>query len=237
MPRPSFADAIRFLRCERGAMAVEWVILAAGVTGMGLLALNSHRDSLGGFWYRINGEVSSVDTRSDFEDGTDGWTGSGAHSTDIPGFGRALGPIDGSGGVATVSRDFEITKGRTSTEITLDLYGLDSLDGEDAVFYVNGVEVGRIRGTSGTTETFAGTVDGVTFEGRLIDGGRNIGGYLNTGRQWDNDSITEVKIKVDNPGDVVTVGVGSTANQRVSDESWAIDNVRVTGTKAKTPPA
>ena len=44
------------------------------------------------------------------------------------------------------------------------------------------------------------------------------------------DGISQVSITVDDPGDVLSFGIGSTANGGVKDESYAIDRFNVTAT-------
>ena len=226
------------LRSERGGVSVEWVVLTAAVTGIFVAALDAEKAALRSFWFDVGGEVTGMafvgeaGVSYDFDDGdAGGW--SGAAVADVPGFGRALGPIAGSGGLEAVTRDFVVPKGAGSVTLTFDLYGLDSLDrGDDAVLYIGGREVARVVAWSGGTRTEAGTVPGVTVTGRQIDGGRDLGGYYEQGHDWSRDSITEITITVDDPGDVLSFGFGSLADQATDDESYALDNFTV---RARAP--
>ena len=237
--RPSSEAVSRFLSAERGAVTVEWVVLAAGVTAMCLASLRTQEDGLRVFWYEIGGEMSGSDivgvngavSHFDFADG-DAGTWSGASVADIPGFGMALGPIFGSNGLASVTKDFIVARDVAKAVISFDLYGLDSLDAEDAVLYVNGIEVGRVTVDLGTATVKPGTVAGMAMHGTNVSEGTDLGGYIN-GTAWSKDTITRVTIEVDDPGDAVSFGIGSTADgMRTWDESFAIDNFTFSGSAA-----
>ncbi|WP_308916739.1 hypothetical protein [Jannaschia sp. LMIT008] len=232
-PRRAFS---RFLRCERGAITVEYVVLAAGVTALGLAAFDSIGGGLRDFSSGVSTELTGVDaTRGadldalaeDFSDGAVDWTG--AIVTDVPGFGRVLGPITGSGGVASVVRQFTMRPGQRRAVLSFDLMSLDSLDGEDAVFYVNGREVGRLTARAGTVTLSPGAVAGVTMFGDVIAQEQQLGGYMTGDKGWERDAITSITLTVDDPGAVMSFGIGSTADSGASDESFALDNVVVTG--------
>ena len=63
----------------------------------------------------------------------------GASSTYVDGFGEVLGPIAGRGGLESVTTSFDIGSESESATLTFDLLAFDSLDGEDAVLYIDWV--------------------------------------------------------------------------------------------------
>ena len=236
--------AARVLRAEEGAVTVEWVVLTAAMTGICVAALNAEKATLRDFWFVIGEEVSDTDIVTsgasgalsyDFEDGAAlHW--SGAAVADIPGFGKALGPIGGSEGLESVTRDFILTNDAVRATIKFDLYSLDSHDGEEAVLYVGGVEVGRIKSWHGKTSFRPATVPGITVTTRSIAYDTDIGGYFDDDPEWGRDAIDEITITVDNPSDIVSFGIGSTADGDTTDESFALDRFSFS-TQAVPPPA
>ena len=53
-----------------------------------------------------------------------------------------------------------------------------------------------------------------------------------TSQNWWRDAASRITITVDDPGATLDFRFGSTANQDVSDESWAIDNFIIKATVA-----
>ncbi|MEL7184793.1 MAG: hypothetical protein AAGK57_14245, partial [Pseudomonadota bacterium] len=162
-----------------------------------------------------------------FDNGATGWVG--ASSTDIYGIGNVLGPIGGSpGGGATVTQNFDLDPNVKQATVTFDLYGMDSLDNEEGVIYIGGKEVGKVVANhnfgGGTTFIPADGVPGVSISANVIASDVDLGGA----DKW-TDSLTQVSITVDNTDDLLSFGFGSTANQNVDDESFSIDNFKVTG--------
>jgi hypothetical protein len=47
----------RFLRREDGLSSIDWVVIAAGATGMGLMALSMGQDTLGTHSANVRGEL------------------------------------------------------------------------------------------------------------------------------------------------------------------------------------
>ena len=56
------------------------------------------------------------------------------------------------------------------------------------------------------------------------------GGFWQRGNVTSHDETVSVRIEVTDPGSSLKLGFGSSLNQSVDDESWAVDNVRVTST-------
>ncbi|AMK10994.1 VCBS domain-containing protein [Pseudodesulfovibrio indicus] len=172
----------------------------------------------------------------DFEDGASGWTDntvtetSGAFTDFLGRFGK---------GDAT-EKTFEVAEGADKATIEFDVYEIDSWTlsnntswGYDVLtFTVNGNNVDiplerslRDDSTIDNTDrsgtiTVDGTVIHWTFSA-VTDGTQNLGfaGY--------EDQIHHVTITVENPGDTITLGLGSNLNEPLNNESFGIDNVAV----------
>lgn len=231
----------RFAANDSGAVTVDWVVLCAAVTALTLAMYDEVGSALGFFSDDVTEELTNSEivragnenqVGFSFDGGALGrW--SGAEVTDIPGFGNALGPIAGSGGRIAVSHDFIMASDIDVSIIQFDVYSLDSLDNESGIIFINGVEVGRVTTShnGGVTFTSAG-VDGITFGGVVVAEGEDIGGYQNTGENGPTywlDDISTITIAVEDPGDVLSFGFGSDANQEITDEAYAIDNFNISG--------
>ncbi|CTQ32029.1 Flp family type IVb pilin [Jannaschia rubra] len=234
--RPNLAILKTFLRDTCGAVTVEYVILAAAVTGMGIASTDVIRNGMGTLAGTVDGELRGTSTdevvglsyADSFDNGANGW--SGAIASEMEGVGHVLGPIGGSGGQPSVSRTFDIDPNASKATFEFDLLAMDSLDKESGIIYIGGIEVGKVTGDHGTpTFTAAeGLPDGVIIRATTLDKDVQLGGSDRY-----NDSITGIQISVaqdkDAPLGQLTFGFGSTANQHTDDESFAIDNFRATG--------
>ncbi len=229
----------RFLRDESAAVTVEYVVLAAAVTGMALLSSDVIYRGLGALAGTVDGELQGESTTrtgalsydDGFENGAAGWAGAAASA--VRGFGNILGPITGSGGAASVTREFEFAEGTPEATFSFDLLAMDSLDGESGIVYIDGQEVGRMTTdfTTGTVFTPADGIAarGISFQTRLEDDRVDLGGTSAERRFV--DSRAKILVTVANPASKVTFGFGSTANHGAHDESFGIDNFRATGLK------
>ena len=234
----------RFIKSEDGAITVDWVVLTFGVTITGLAMMGTIGPSLGRMAVSVvdalEATVGSIYEGStivayrsnyDFAGDTSAWTG--ASSTYVDGFGEVLGPIAGSGGLESVTTSFDIGAESESATLTFDLLAFDSLDGEDAVLYIDGVEVGRMTSDQGYLTWTTGDVEGISLSATTLSEGEHLGGMQNdTSQNWWRDAASRITITVDDPGATLDFGFGSTANQDVSDESWAIDNFIIESTVA-----
>lgn len=231
----------RFLRGDTGAITVEYVVLAAAVTGVTLLSTDVLQVGMRGLAGTVDSELkgeapdsnNTVSYHSGFDNGAQGWTGAGA--AEVPGLGTVLGPIGGSNGEATVSRDFAFDEGTERAEFEFDLYAMDSLDNESGIIYIDGREVGRLTSDHGNT-TFT-VADGIDPD-RFIVRQTNVDDQIDLGGsdRW-TDGHSKIQITVRDPGTNVNFGFGSTANQGTSDESFSIDNFTVTSTAPRSAPA
>ena len=234
----------RFIAGERGAITVDYVVLTAAACGVAIACSDQLRAGLDVVAGVISTELSSGGqeenadgslTYSDrFDNGASGWNG--ATVSKIFGIGNALGPIAGSGGAASVTRDFEMMDGLEATSLTFDVLALDSLDGESGYIYLGDIQVGKITSRLGETSFEANEVEGVDVSFKIIDQNTQLGGS-SIDDDWYKDSRTEVTISVTDPSafktdeGIMTFGFGSDANQGVEDESFALDNFTVTGLK------
>lgn len=237
----SFAQFRKFLSDTRGAVTVDYVVITAAATGVALASADLVVAGFGTLSDNVTSELSGTATDANtttvyndgFDNGAGGWTG--AIATEIFGFGHVLGPIDGAlGGAEAVSRSFSVAEGSSKATLNFDVLALDSLDGESGIIYLGGVEVGRvISNHSGTIFEANTTLAGVTVTATVLEDEVQIGGY-SVANDWFKDSRVAVSITVDDPTGPLDFGFGSTANQNVEDESFALDNFSVTSTAAVT---
>ena len=225
-----------FFRSESGAVTTDYVVLSAGVVGVGIAVLNSTSTGIenlaGDIDATLRGQIvnSSFARQSyfdDFEDGAGFWFGGVTDGSDAA-YGGLLGPYGGSGGAEIVTRTYDLMSGYDHAVIEFDLHALDSWDSEEFIMFVDGSPISshnfdwRSDGTTGSWTTSDGNYS-VFIE---PSGSRSHTGY-NDG--WTDQSFT-VRVEVTDPGPSMSVGFGSTLNQSVHDESWAVDNVAVTST-------
>lgn len=231
--RPTVDHVVQFLRRERGAATVDYVVLAAAVTMVAIGSHNVVRGGMQGLAGTVDSELSRKEADSligiaysdGFDNGMSGWAGALAAS--IPGIGNVLGPIGGTGGAPRVTRDFYTDPNAAQATFSFDLYAMDSLDKESGIIYIDGVEIGRLTSNFGRSSFTAADglkARGITIRATEIDSDVDLGG--NT--QW-RDALSSISVTIDDPADRVTFGFGSTANQSTSDESFAIDNFVATG--------
>lgn len=235
-----------FLRGESGAVTVDYVMLAAAVTGMALASSDVITRGMAALASSIDSELSGEPVErppgltytNGFDNGSEGWSGAG--TANIRGLGNVLGPIAGSGGTASITRDFIIDPDATEATFVFDLLALDTLDNESGIVFIDGREVGRVTSTHGRTAFTSGSgLDGrgITIEAQIIDNAEQLGGAPDRGDDSDLDSRTTISIRIANPNERVTFGFGSTADQSISNESFALDNFKVTGLKDPGGPA
>lgn len=235
-------DFRRFLRAESGAVTVDYVVLAAAVTGMALATSGVLTEGMSVLAANIDNELSGepVDaapglTYADgFDNGSMGW--GDASATEIRGLSYVLGPIAGSQGVESVTRNFKIDPDAKVATFDFDILALDSLDNESGIVFIDGHEVGRVTSQHGlTTFTAASNLAvGISITGNIVDNSVDLGG-MSTNADW-RDSRTNIKISVASPKQIIKFGFGSTANQPVSDESFALDNFKATGLQDPSKP-
>lgn len=222
-----------FFRCEAGSITVEWTVVTAALMGMGLATMDVLMPQIGqtGSDIRDHIEGDSRDITAytayseDFSSGADGW--SGASMSDVNGFGFVLGPIAGSEGLEAVTRNFDFDTEVSAATLSFNLLAFDNLDSEQAVLYIDGQEVGRMTSHDGVLSFEASDQDGIEINVTILASGERLGGMRNGRKSKWNDGMARVVIDIDAPGDSFRFGLGSTADQKVRNESWGLDNVEV----------
>jgi hypothetical protein len=149
-----------------------------------------------------------------------GWTG-GTVMSPIAALGEIL--VLGPGETAMLTLD--VPANSESATLSFDLIGGDSLDHEVATITSNGKTVTLARGLYDGTMTFTTPdVEGVNITTETISSGTNLGGISSD--YW-RDSVTRVTVSVDDPGETLSLGMTSGANQDIGDEFFGIDNVDI----------
>jgi hypothetical protein len=226
-----------FLNNDSGAVTVDWVVLTAGLAGLGLATLAVVGSGVEDLSTDVDASLSKRiiytafgTSTEDFSDGAVGWIG--AKASFVNGFGDILGPIGGSGGLESVSKTFDLPEGANEVLINFDLLALDSLDGgpdcsrgwgcnEGPVLFIDGQRVATgVSSGGGVTWTYEDT-PGVRVESVAVSQGNNIGAG-----GW-SDGVHQIKVTRDKPGPTIKVGFGLNANQPIHDEAIGIDNFTI----------
>jgi VCBS repeat-containing protein len=162
-----------------------------------------------------------------------GWTRSGGAAPVEPPhgtFSHFLGRFGSSGGAEQVSKTFALDAAADKAVISFDFLKIDSWDGENLNVFLNGQKAFDFKpgaftalpGVSSGTIALAGGITGtynVTWSGDDTQAGFG-------GSNWGERSY-RVTIELNDAGSAVKLGFGSTLNQAIADESYGIDNVRV----------
>ncbi|MBB6521888.1 cadherin repeat domain-containing protein [Pseudoteredinibacter isoporae] len=184
----------------------------------------------------INGSDQQTSTAittitEDFENGATGWsnntTSDGGSPTGTV-LGRFGGPNIFTGNAPdSTEKTFALGSGADRAVIEFNLYEFDSWDGESFVVEVNGerVEIASLShqrddgATSGTQGSLSWSMEP---QGASADHGftQYANGYV-------TDQLYTVRIEVEQPGDQLTLRLGSTLNEWLENESWAIDNLKI----------
>ncbi|CUH19764.1 hypothetical protein JSE7799_00494 [Jannaschia seosinensis] len=223
----------RFAGNEKGAVTVEWVVLAGAVTGLGLamsavinegfLSLSGTVDSeLRGKKYATAGTTYT----DGFDHGAGGWDN--GRVSDIPGIGNVLGPLPRTGGAESTSRTFFTDPDAADVSFEFDMLGMDELEADDSsTIYINGAAVGSIS-VSGGHATFTASEGNaernISVRTQNIDSGVNLGGGSAP------DARTAVQVTIGNDGSgQVSIGFGSDTSTGADNESFAVDNFSALG--------
>lgn len=229
-----------FIFSESGAVTTDYVVLGAGVVGVGISVLNSTAIGVENLADDINASLTGqiVNTSfarqsyfDDFDHGAGHWVGGQWDDADEA-YGGIMGPFGGSGGLEVATRTYDLMSGYDHAVVEFDLHAIDSWDNEEFILFIDGTPV--------SSHNFNWQADGVTGSWTTPDGNYNVsispsGPRDHTGYNtaWVDQSF-EVRVEVTDPGRSMTVGFGSTLDQSVSDESWAVDNVSLVSTNDPT---
>jgi hypothetical protein len=216
-----------FISDESGAVTTDWVMVTAGVCGLGLAVVGV----VSGGVQSLSGETSDTMTgisinrsffspgtllATDFAAGIGEWIGGSV--VDVPGFGNVLQLGPGELTQVTMS----IPPGAQTATISFDMLGIDDLSGEAATVFINGQAVALYSDNHGNITMTDHGVSGVSVS--MVQNYNNdpVGGGSHG-----HDSSATFTLVVDNPGESLTFGVGSGTGQPLSEEFYAIDNVEV----------
>lgn len=220
-----------FLKDETGAVAADWVVLTAGLVGLGIAVVSLvsggvENQSLDIANWLANipvlREAITTVASFDFSGGNAaGWIGG-----QVMDMGGQLGELLVLGPGQTTGFRLQMPEGTSLATLTFDLVAGDSLDNngqwgaDTAHIMINGVAVAiasndheqpihiEIPQSDGTTVTATITTD----VGSLGEQS----GYT--------DSVTSVTVEVADPTGALQFSVRSDANQGIADEFWGIDN-------------
>ncbi len=224
----------KFLSSESGAVAVDWVVLTAGLVGLGLATSMVVSGGVEDLSYDIASDLSDIRVMSgelvdlismNFTGGDAlGWIG--GEVRDFGGeIGEALYIPQGRAAALT----FDVPEGATEATMGLSLFGGDTLDGEDAIISVNGTPVVIATGRHGTMTIEIPRVDGTFATAEVVVEQVNLG--TSPGGRYPNrgDSQAVVTIVVDDPPGELTLSVlsANSHGHNGTDEFWAIDDVDV----------
>ncbi len=222
-----------FFTSESGAVATDWVVLTAGITGLGIATSGVVTGGIGDVSGDIAATLSGVEIMDAFPEpfeavqlaATDFAGGlRGAWSGGLVGdAGGQLGELLMVGqGASLAELALDVPAGAAQAVFTFDLIGGDSIDREPATIMINDTPVSVATGDFGQISFANANVPGISVTTDVRSQGSQLGGNGTEG--W-NESITTVSITVDDPGDSVTLGVQSATDQAMSDEFYGIDNV------------
>jgi len=250
-------SVVFFLRDETGAVTVDWVTLTAATVGLGIAgvaAVSTGVQNLGtdvevsltgatiAPLYDNTGTLYTMGEWG-FDDGlTHGWSHGRLSSTEA--LGTFLGPFAGNEGPVEFAVRFPGDTSRAVIEF--DLLTLDSWDGwapngvndvrnggrgDGVAFMIDGQEIHYSAFTVGTTQRPTGTfaVNGTTYSMAIQPQrtGQFTDPSLSDNDTW-QDGVWRVQVVAENPPiQGFNFGLNATTNQRVRDESMAIDNFRV----------
>lgn len=221
-----------FLRDESGEVTVNWVVLTSSVVAFGLAATGI---VVGGVQYMSEDTDETIRDRdiqtsfadmigeitdlfgTDFSGGADGWTGGTVASLD--GFGEVLRIAGGE----AAALDLPVPDGASSATITFDLIGGDDLDGDTATVSIGGVPISIYRDDHGNVSVASSTDPGIDVQVTAQ--------YLNRAAgagTHGKDSRATYAITVTDPASNLLLSVRSDADDGVSNEFYAIDDVSIT---------
>lgn len=218
----------QYLAREDGAVTVDWVVITAGIAGLGMATVAMVSSGVEALSSETGNTISGISIRTtfaqvgsllstDFSGGIGDWIGGTV--ANIPGFGEVLQL--GPGELATLS--LAVPPGASSATISFDMLGIDDLSGEAATIFINGQPVALYADNHGNITTTDLGAPGVTVAVTQQYNNSHVGAGSHGA-----DSRATYTITVSNPGDTLTFGVGSGTGQPISEEFFAIDDVNIT---------
>lgn len=246
-----FCDLIHtFWADEAGAVTVDWAVLTAAVVGIGMAGSAAVLVGTTDLSYEIvdqtarqsistsfNSNFQNTSFFDNFDNGlAEGWSVGTTDDANLN-YGGILGRFGGTGGGQMVHKSYDLNGDAGFAVLEFDLHAIDTWDLEDLKIFLND-DVASQRSFS----THSGHAD---LQREISTDDPNIKvtyttptsgelGYWERGDLATHDETVSVRIEVTDPGTSIKLGFGSTLNQDVNDESWAVDNVRVTSTNDLT---
>jgi hypothetical protein len=228
-----------FLKDTSGAIAVDYVVLTAGATGMAVMISEQLTAGYAGFSGAVAAELNhrgnttpveeSVLLSHDFDNGlSGGWYGSGV--VDVPGIGSALGPI----GKDTTSAGylFDIPASVELARLDFDVYALDGIEpDETGSIYIDNVKIGEILGGREFRAANHG-VEGLWVEATVVARDVDLGGWRNASAGDSEDTKISFTVKKRNPGAQMRFEFEAHLSAGRGNESFVLDNVALTGLSA-----
>lgn len=229
---------VTFLKDDSGAVTTDFVLVTAGLVGLGLATISVVSGGVEDTSFEIAAALANIDVISaaqelvasfDFSDGNAaGWIGGR-----VMNMGGQLGELLVLGPGQSTSYLFEIQAGTELATMTFDLVGGDSLDNsvrwgvDTGVMMINGVPiaVATTNGREGITLQIPQN-DGTTVEAVVTVNAAHLGG--NASR---TDSVANVTVQVSRPTDDLQFQFTSNANQSIQDEFWGLDNFETSVTR------
>ncbi|SDZ14149.1 hypothetical protein SAMN05444004_106198 [Jannaschia faecimaris] len=223
------------IQSEDGAVTANWVVLTAGIVGLGLAATSVvsggvEDQSVDIAQFLADTEVGTAFSRlfseNDFSEGRGDW--SGGELMTINGFGEILAL---SGNATRAEMPISVDSKYAYAVMEFDMIIGDSWDNEQGVISINGKDV--VIGT----HSWGG--DGPAIQTFDAAGGTTVmmtRSSTATGGNWrpdTNDYTYNVRVVAANDGSDITLGAATTLNQGGGDEFFGIDNVKVTGSNQK----
>jgi hypothetical protein len=166
-------------------------------------------------------DISFTNHAEDFEGGATGWsnntTTDGGNS-----FSEFLGQFGYQSGLEGTEKAFSTPEDADKTVIKLDVYEIDSWDGENLIIEVSGETISIPLSCRIVNESEEGSSGSVSWSLTSDDTNTNLG----FGR-W-ADQQHHLIITIADPGENVTFNISSSLNQSINDESFGIDNFSIT---------
>ena len=131
------------------------------------------------------------------------------------------------------AKTFNVPAGTEKLKVEFDFLEVDSWDGEHFYAFVDGqrIDLGKffVDGPYGNrAEGQSGQLGNVAW---TVSNGYTTQNFAGTG--W-SDEVHKVTFHIDNPGTTVRLGFGSNLNENKHNESWGIDNLKLTAINSKS---
>lgn len=224
--------AIHYIEDESGAVAADWVVMSAGIVGLGMAAVSTVSGGMEDLSFEIQELLANTDVglrnamvqvaSFDFSGGVaDGWVGG-----QVMDMGGVLGELLVLGPGESAGFLLEVPPNTGQASMSFDLVAGDSLDNsaqwgtDTATMMLNGVPVAiAVNSHDNAILVDIPQVDGTTVEALVTVESQHLGGSGN----WD-DAISTITIDVAEPTGNLQFEMVSDANQGIGDEFWGLDN-------------